>query len=173
MRFPCATRHVLVDTLGLVLHALVTAADVQDRDGGAWLMSTLFGRYPFLLNALPGGRGQARRHPGRGRRRRQALLAALVVVPAGGHPQPAPGRAAADGRRATAGRSPHRRARRGEDGRRPHGRPAPGGRALRLLRRGVDRLPGPPRRRLPRLRGRRAAPGGPARRRPCARSTSS
>ena len=49
MRFPCATRHVLVDTLGLVLHALVTGADVQDRDGGILLLSTLFGQFPFLL----------------------------------------------------------------------------------------------------------------------------
>jgi putative transposase len=48
VRFPCATRHVLVDTLGLVLHALVTAADVQDRDGGIRLLSTLFGQFPFL-----------------------------------------------------------------------------------------------------------------------------
>ena len=48
MRFPCATRHILVDTLGLLLHALVTAADIQDRDGGILLMSTLFGQFPFL-----------------------------------------------------------------------------------------------------------------------------
>src|SRR5215470_16982684 len=41
-------RHVLVDTLGLVLHTLVTAADVQDRDGGILLLSTLFGQFPFL-----------------------------------------------------------------------------------------------------------------------------
>ena len=41
-------RHVLVDTLGLVLHALVTAANVQDRDGGVLLLSTLFGQFPFL-----------------------------------------------------------------------------------------------------------------------------
>ena len=27
----------LVDTQGLMLHAIVTAADIQDRDGGAWL----------------------------------------------------------------------------------------------------------------------------------------
>ena len=39
-------RHILVDKLGLVLHALVTAADVQDRDGGVLLLSTLFGRSP-------------------------------------------------------------------------------------------------------------------------------
>ena len=41
-------RHVLVDTLGLVLHGLVTAADVQDRDGGILLLSSLFGQFPFL-----------------------------------------------------------------------------------------------------------------------------
>jgi putative transposase len=32
----------------LLLHALVTAADVQDRDGGVLLLSTLFGQFPFL-----------------------------------------------------------------------------------------------------------------------------
>src|SRR5580693_4336384 len=41
-------RHVLVDTLGLLLHALVTPADVQDRDGGLVLFATLFGQFPFL-----------------------------------------------------------------------------------------------------------------------------
>ena len=48
-------RHVLVDTQGLVLHAIVTAADVQDRDGGAWLLGTLFGLYPFLLKLYADG----------------------------------------------------------------------------------------------------------------------
>jgi hypothetical protein len=42
-------RHVLVDTQGLLLHAVVYAADIQDRDGGVLLMSTLFGAFPFLL----------------------------------------------------------------------------------------------------------------------------
>jgi putative transposase len=41
-------RHVLVDTQGLLLHGLVTAADVQDRDGGLALLATLFGLFPFL-----------------------------------------------------------------------------------------------------------------------------
>lgn len=31
-----------------MLHALVTAADVQDLDGGVLLVTTLFGRFPFL-----------------------------------------------------------------------------------------------------------------------------
>ena len=42
-------RHILVDTEGLLLHAIIHAADIQDRDGGVLLMSTLFGLYPFLL----------------------------------------------------------------------------------------------------------------------------
>ena len=32
----------------MLLHGLVTAADVQDRDGGVLLLSTLFGMFPFL-----------------------------------------------------------------------------------------------------------------------------
>ena len=31
------------------MHAIVHAADVQDRDGGVLLMATLFGLCPFLL----------------------------------------------------------------------------------------------------------------------------
>lgn len=30
------------------MHGLVSAADVQDRDGGVALLSTLFGMFPFL-----------------------------------------------------------------------------------------------------------------------------
>ena len=41
-------RHILVDMLGLPMQALVTPADVQDRDGGIALLSTLFGMFPFL-----------------------------------------------------------------------------------------------------------------------------
>ena len=33
---------------GLLLHGIVTAADVQDRDGGLALLATLFGLFPFL-----------------------------------------------------------------------------------------------------------------------------
>ena len=51
MRLSRATRHVLVDKLGLLLHALVTAADVQDRDGGVLLLSTVFGQFPRKLFA--------------------------------------------------------------------------------------------------------------------------
>ena len=34
--------------MGLLLHAIVHAADVQDRDGGFLLLATLFGKFPFL-----------------------------------------------------------------------------------------------------------------------------
>ena len=32
----------------MLLHGIVTSADVQDRDGGIVLLSTLFGMFPFL-----------------------------------------------------------------------------------------------------------------------------
>src|SRR6516164_3700761 len=32
----------------LLLHAIVHSAGVQDRDGGIWLLATLFGQFPFL-----------------------------------------------------------------------------------------------------------------------------
>ena len=38
-----------------MLHAIVNAADIQDRDGGALLMATLFGLYPFLLKLYADG----------------------------------------------------------------------------------------------------------------------
>jgi transposase len=38
-----------------VLHALVTAADVQDREGGVLLMATLFGQFPFLRKLFADG----------------------------------------------------------------------------------------------------------------------
>ena len=41
-------RHILVDMQGLLLHAIVHSAGVQDRDGGIWLLATLFGQFPFL-----------------------------------------------------------------------------------------------------------------------------
>ena len=37
------------------MHALVHAADVQDRDGGVLVMATLFGLYPFLLKLYADG----------------------------------------------------------------------------------------------------------------------
>jgi transposase len=48
-------RHVLVDTQGLLMQAIVHAADIQDRDGGVLLMGALFGLYPFLLKLYADG----------------------------------------------------------------------------------------------------------------------
>ena len=48
-------RHVLVDTLGLLLHAVVHPANVQDRDGAILVMATLFGMFPFLQKLFADG----------------------------------------------------------------------------------------------------------------------
>lgn len=37
------------------MHALIHAADIQDRDGGVMVMATLFGLYPFLLRLYADG----------------------------------------------------------------------------------------------------------------------
>lgn len=42
-------RHILVDTQGLLMQAIVHSAGIQDRDGGILLMGALFGQYPALL----------------------------------------------------------------------------------------------------------------------------
>jgi transposase len=38
-----------------MLQAIVHAADIQDRDGGAMLLAALFGLYPFLLRLYADG----------------------------------------------------------------------------------------------------------------------
>jgi transposase len=37
------------------MHAVIHAADVQDRDGGVVVMASLFGLYPFLLKLYADG----------------------------------------------------------------------------------------------------------------------
>jgi Transposase DDE domain len=51
----CFKRHILVDTLGLLLHAIVHPADIQDRDGGILVMANLFGMFPFLKKLFADG----------------------------------------------------------------------------------------------------------------------
>ena len=46
---------MLVDTLGLVLHALVHAANLQDREGGILLLSALSARFPLLAKLFADG----------------------------------------------------------------------------------------------------------------------
>jgi transposase len=48
-------RHILVDTIGLLLHAVVHSADIQDRDGGILVLRTLFGKFPFLQKLFADG----------------------------------------------------------------------------------------------------------------------
>ncbi len=54
-------RHILVDTQGLLMHAIVHAADIQDRDGGAMLIATLFGAFPFPTRLFADGGYQGSR----------------------------------------------------------------------------------------------------------------
>ena len=69
-------RHVLVDTLGLLLRGIVHLADVQDRDGLAALLTP---HPPPLPVPRPGVR--RRRLPGRDRgRHRPRRAAALTIV---------------------------------------------------------------------------------------------
>ena len=51
---------MLVDTQGLLLHAVIHAADIQDRDGGVLVMATLFCLYPILLKLYADGGYQGR-----------------------------------------------------------------------------------------------------------------
>jgi putative transposase len=41
-------RHIVVDTLGLLLAVVVHAADIQDRDGAKLVLGKLLGRFPRL-----------------------------------------------------------------------------------------------------------------------------
>ena len=41
-------RHIVVDTIGLLLAVVVHAADIQDRDGAKLVLSKLLGRFPRL-----------------------------------------------------------------------------------------------------------------------------
>ena len=48
-------RHILAGTAGLLLHAIVHPANIQDRDGGVLVPGTLFGSFPFLKKLFADG----------------------------------------------------------------------------------------------------------------------
>jgi putative transposase len=48
-------RHIVVDTLGLVMAAAVHPADVQDRDGAKLVLKKLLGQFPRLKKILADG----------------------------------------------------------------------------------------------------------------------
>lgn len=48
-------RHIITDTLGLMLFVLVHAADVQDRDGAPELLKAIRSRFPWLRHVFADG----------------------------------------------------------------------------------------------------------------------
>jgi putative transposase len=48
-------RHILTDTLGLMIEAVVHTADIQDRDGGPLVLKRIRERYPFLSHIFADG----------------------------------------------------------------------------------------------------------------------
>jgi|SRR6516164_8360212 hypothetical protein len=48
-------RHILVDTLGLLLNAVVHSADVQDRDGALHLLRRARRLFPFIKRIFADG----------------------------------------------------------------------------------------------------------------------
>src|SRR5215469_4112950 len=48
-------RHIVVDTLGMVLAAVVHSAGIQDRDGAKGVLAKLVGRFPRLKKILADG----------------------------------------------------------------------------------------------------------------------
>ena len=60
------------------MHAIVHAADVQDRDGGALLMATLFGAFPVLTRLFVDGGYQGPQFNGAIRRTLAAVTVEIV-----------------------------------------------------------------------------------------------
>ncbi|MBO0712792.1 MAG: transposase, partial [Acetobacteraceae bacterium] len=52
MRAKGRKRHILTDTIGLVVGALVHPADVQDRDGAPALLQFVRGAFPWLRHVF-------------------------------------------------------------------------------------------------------------------------
>ena len=48
-------RHILTDTLGLMIEAVVHTADIQDRDGGPLVLKNIRGRFPWLSHIFADG----------------------------------------------------------------------------------------------------------------------
>lgn len=48
-------RHILTDTQGNLVHAVIYAADIQDRDGAPLVLAEIVGRFPRLRYVLADG----------------------------------------------------------------------------------------------------------------------
>ena len=74
---------LLVDTQGLLMQAIVHAADIQDRDGGVLLMSSLLGLFPFLLKLYADSGYQGPKfQQGLGKRQRDTAVLGVGSGPA-------------------------------------------------------------------------------------------
>ena len=48
-------RHMITDTLGLMLFTVIHAADIQDRDGAPEVLKTIRNRFPWLRHVFADG----------------------------------------------------------------------------------------------------------------------
>lgn len=48
-------RHILTDTCGYLIHAVVHAADIQDRDGAPLVLAAIIRRFPWLRHVFADG----------------------------------------------------------------------------------------------------------------------
>ena len=48
-------RHILTDTCGYLVHAVVHGADIQDRDGAPLVLAGIVGRFPWLKHIFADG----------------------------------------------------------------------------------------------------------------------
>lgn len=48
-------RHIVVDTLGLMVGIIIHAADIQDRDGAPAVLKSILGRWPWLRHVFADG----------------------------------------------------------------------------------------------------------------------
>lgn len=55
VRFPCATRHIITDTNGLLVGAQVHGADIQDRDGAVGVLASIRDLFPWLRHVFADG----------------------------------------------------------------------------------------------------------------------
>ena len=55
LQIKCRKRHILVDTLGLLLNVVVRPADVQDRDGAFHLLRRARRLFPFIERIFADG----------------------------------------------------------------------------------------------------------------------
>ena len=55
LQIKCRKRHILVDTLGLLLNVVVRPADVQDRDGAFHLLRRARRLFPFIKRIFSDG----------------------------------------------------------------------------------------------------------------------